>query len=60
MSFKEINGIEKASTKWRIMEAEEGKKNKSIEIAKKLKGMNMKLEDIAKATGLEEEEIEKL
>lgn len=42
------------------MEAEEGKKNKSIEIAKKLKGMNMKLEDIAKATGLEEEEIEKL
>lgn len=36
------------------------KKENSIEIAKKLKQMNMKIEDIQKATGLTEEEIKKL
>ena len=39
---------------------EQGEKNKSIEIAKKLKEMNIQIEDIEKATGLRKEEIEKL
>ena len=37
-----------------------GKQKEKIEIAKKLKEMNMKIEDISKATGLTKEEIEKL
>ena len=39
---------------------EEGKENAKIEIAKKLKEMNFKIEDIEKATGLTKEEIEKI
>ena len=39
---------------------EEGIKKEKIEIAKKLKEMKMSIEDIKKATGLTEEEIEKL
>ena len=39
---------------------EEGNKQKSIEIAKNLLSMNMPLEDIHKATGMEIEEIIKL
>ena len=38
----------------------EGEKNKQLEIAKKLKKMNMSLSDIEKATGLTVEEIENL
>ena len=38
----------------------EGEKQKQKEIAKKLKEMNMKIEDIENATGLTKEEIEKL
>ena len=38
----------------------EGEKNKQLEIAKKLKKMNMSLSDIEKATGLTVEEIESL
>lgn len=38
----------------------EGKKERSIEIANKMKEMNMKIEDIEKATGLTKEEIERL
>ena len=37
-----------------------GEKNQKIEIAKKLKEMGMKTEDIEKATNLPKEEIEKL
>ena len=46
----------------RGMEAgkELGEKNQKIEIAKKLKEMGMKTEDIEKATNLPKEEIEKL
>ena len=39
---------------------EQGEKNKQLEIAKKLKEMNMSLSDIEKATGLTVEEIESL
>lgn len=39
---------------------EQGKKNKQLEIAKKLKEMNMSLSDIKKATGLTVEDIESL
>ena len=39
---------------------EQGEKNKQLEIAKKLKEMNMLLSDIEKATGLTVEEIESL
>ena len=38
----------------------EGKKEEKIEIAKKLKVMNINVEDIQEATGLTKEEIEKL
>ena len=38
----------------------QGEKNKQLEIAKKLKEMNMLLSDIEKATGLTVEEIESL
>jgi len=37
-----------------------GERNKTIEIAKKLKDMKLKVEDIKKATGLTKDEIEKL
>ena len=39
---------------------EQGEKNKQLEIAKKLKEMNMSILDIEKATGLTVEEIESL
>ena len=39
---------------------EEGIYSKAIETAKKLIGMNLSIENIAKATGLSKEEIEKL
>ena len=39
---------------------EEGVYSKAIETAKKLIGMNLSIENIAKATGLSKEEIEKL
>ena len=39
---------------------EKGEKNKAIEIAKRLKQMELKIQDIQKATGLTKEEIEKL
>ena len=39
---------------------EEGSKQKAYEIAKKLLYLNIALEDISKATGLSEEEIEEL
>ncbi len=39
---------------------QEGERNKSLEIAKKLKKMNMKIEDIEIATGITKEEIKKL
>ena len=38
----------------------EGKREQKIEIAEKLKEMNMNIDDIQKATGLTKEEIEKL
>ena len=38
----------------------EGKREQKIEIAEKLKEMNMNMDDIQKATGLTKEEIEKL
>ena len=38
----------------------QGEKNSKIEIAKKLKEMNIAIYDIEKATGLTKEEIEKL
>ena len=49
-------GIEKGIEKGR----EEGIYSKAIETAKKLIGMNLSIENIAKATGLSKEEIEKL
>ena len=39
---------------------DKGEKNKAIEIAKRLKQMQMSIEDIIKATGLSKEIIEKL
>ena len=39
---------------------EDGKKNEKIEIAKKMKAKNMKIDEIAEVTGLTKEEIEKL
>ena len=38
----------------------EGEKKKSIEIAKKLKSMNVDIQTIVESTGLTKEEIEKL
>ena len=38
----------------------EGKKQRSIEIAKKLKSMDIDIQTIVKSTGLTKEEIEKL
>ena len=39
---------------------EQGSNNKSIEIARNLLSMNMKVEDISKATGLSIDEIKKI
>ena len=43
-----------------IQGRKQGEKNSKIEIAKKLKKMNIAIYDIEKATGLTKEEIEKL
>ena len=53
-------GIEKGIEKGREEGREEGIYSKAIETAKKLIGMNLSIENIAKATGLSKEEIEKL
>ena len=52
----EITNINHAKKEGKI----EGERNKSIEIAKKLKEINIKIEDIKRITGLTEREIEKL
>ena len=39
---------------------EDGRKNEKIEIAKKMKIKNMKINEISEITGLTKEEIEKL
>ena len=53
-------GLEKGIEKGREEGREEGIYSKAIETAKKLIGMNLSIENIAKATGLSKEEIEKL
>ena len=49
-------GIQKGRTEGRA----EGERNRNIEIAKNLLGMFIPIDQIKKATGLSEEEIEKL
>ena len=53
-------GIEDGRIEGRAEGIEEGSKQKAYEIAKKLLYLNIALEDISKATGLSEEEIEEL
>ena len=53
-------GIEEGRIEGRAEGIEEGSKQKAYEIAKKLLYLNIALEDISKATGLSEEEIEEL
>lgn len=55
------SGIEKRNekTEWKNGMAE-GKKNEKLTIAKNLKEIGIKIEDIVKATNLTKEEIEKL
>ena len=56
----ENKGYEEGIEEGRIEGIEEGSKQKAYEIAKKLLYLNIALEDISKATGLSEEEIEEL
>ena len=53
-------GKEEGIEEGRIEGRAEGSKQKAYEIAKKLLYLNIALEDISKATGLSEEEIEEL
>ena len=53
----EIQGIEEAGYDKGVAQ---GSKNEKIEIAKKMKAKNMKIDEIAEVTGLTKEEIEKL
>ena len=55
-----IEGRAEGIEEGRIEGIEEGSKQKAYEIAKKLLYLNIALEDISKATGLSEEEIEEL
>ncbi|MBQ9267001.1 MAG: Rpn family recombination-promoting nuclease/putative transposase [Clostridia bacterium] len=53
-------GMEKGMQKGMQKGLAEGEKNKQLEIAKKMKEMQIDVDTIVKATGLEKEEIEKL
>lgn len=53
-------GMEKGMEKGRAEGRAEGEKEKALEIARNLKSLRVPPADIAKATGLAEEEIERL
>ena len=56
----EEKGLAKGLAKGRAEGLAEGKKDKAVEIAKKLLEMDMPIDAIMKATGLSQEEITKL
>ena len=60
MMEAEKKGLEKGIKKGIKKGIAEGEKNKSIEIAKNLKQLNISTDDIVKATGLSIEEIKNL